>query len=180
LAFVLFGLPKYFDQRDATRVANGEQKQWFHVVESISDAEGAEGSLVKSWRFSGPFESEAACNSDISRQSATGVRATPGEIGDACEIAFPSDIATLEQYRQENVNEGGGTSSGDSGNSSDAPVSARTFHGYACTTDCSGHEAGYRWAEEKGITDPDDCPIDPHNSHSFTEGCWAEAGRDGP
>lgn len=50
-----------------------------------------------------------------------------------------------------------------------------TFHGYACTVDCSGHEAGYNWAEERDITDRDDCPIDPSNSHSFTEGCWAYA-----
>lgn len=50
-----------------------------------------------------------------------------------------------------------------------------TFHGYGCTVDCSGHEAGYNWAEEHDITDKDDCPIDPHNSHSFTEGCWAYA-----
>jgi hypothetical protein len=56
-------------------------------------------------------------------------------------------------------------------NSSDAG----TFHGYTCTVDCSGHEAGYNWAEEQGITDKDDCPLDPHNSHSFTEGCWAYA-----
>jgi hypothetical protein len=57
---------------------------------------------------------------------------------------------------------------------------ADTFHGYVCTIDCSGHEAGYNWAEEHGVTDPDECPIDPHDSHSFTEGCWAFAGRDGP
>jgi hypothetical protein len=55
-----------------------------------------------------------------------------------------------------------------------------TFHGYACTQSCQGHEAGYNWAADHDITDPDDCPIDPHNSHSFTEGCWAEAGREGP
>ncbi len=47
------------------------------------------------------------------------------------------------------------------------------FHGYRCTLDCSGHEAGYRWAEEHGIDDADDCG---GNSHSFIEGCqaWAE------
>jgi len=32
-----------------------------------------------------------------------------------------------------------------------------TFHGYDCTLDCSGHEAGYRWAEEHNITDEEDC-----------------------
>jgi hypothetical protein len=30
-----------------------------------------------------------------------------------------------------------------------------SFAGQGCTEDCGGHEAGYAWAEEKGITDPD-------------------------
>ncbi len=47
-----------------------------------------------------------------------------------------------------------------------------TFHGYTCTQDCSGHEAGYNWAENKGITDPDDCG---GNSNSFIEGCRSYA-----
>ena len=42
------------------------------------------------------------------------------------------------------------------------------FGGYPCTADCSGHEAGHQWAEEKGIDDPDDCS---GNSDSFVEGC---------
>lgn len=52
-------------------------------------------------------------------------------------------------------------------------TNATTFHGAPCTDDCSGHEAGYEWAEENGITDPDNCGGD---SHSFIEGCeaWAE------
>lgn len=54
---------------------------------------------------------------------------------------------------------------------------AQTFHGYGCTQDCSGHEAGYNWAEENGITDPDDCD---GNSQSFTEGCQAYAEEEGP
>lgn len=45
-----------------------------------------------------------------------------------------------------------------------------TFKGYECTVDCSGHEAGYQWAEEKGIDDPDDCG---GKSESFIEGCRA-------
>ncbi len=52
-----------------------------------------------------------------------------------------------------------------------------TFHGYACTDDCSGHQAGYDWAEEHGVTDPDSCG---GNSQSFIEGCKAFAGEDGP
>ena len=42
--------------------------------------------------------------------------------------------------------------------------------GYGCTQDCSGHEAGYDWAEQHDITDPDDCGGD---SDSFIEGCRA-------
>jgi len=47
------------------------------------------------------------------------------------------------------------------------------FHGYPCTVDCSGHRAGYEWAERKGVADPDSCS---GNSNSFIEGCraWAE------
>lgn len=47
-----------------------------------------------------------------------------------------------------------------------------TFRGQGCTVDCGGHEAGYAWAEEKGITDPDDCR---GKSWSFIEGCRAYA-----
>ncbi len=46
----------------------------------------------------------------------------------------------------------------------------RTFHGYICTTDCSGHAAGYRWAQRKNIDDEDDCT---GKSQSFVEGCLA-------
>lgn len=52
---------------------------------------------------------------------------------------------------------------------SDSP-SEPQFHGYDCTVDCSGHEAGYKWAEEHGIDDEDDCR---GNSQSFIEGCQA-------
>jgi hypothetical protein len=43
-----------------------------------------------------------------------------------------------------------------------------SFNGYECTEDCSGHEAGYEWAEENNIYSEDDCG---GNSDSFTEGC---------
>ncbi|RJO60265.1 hypothetical protein C4544_05740 [candidate division WS5 bacterium] len=48
-------------------------------------------------------------------------------------------------------------------------TSRPTFNGYACTDDCSGHEAGYEWAEENGITQDD---VDGYsgNSDSFQEG----------
>jgi hypothetical protein len=48
-------------------------------------------------------------------------------------------------------------------------ASARTFGGYDCTDDCVGHAAGYRWAEERGIENIDDCP--DNRSEAFYEGC---------
>lgn len=41
---------------------------------------------------------------------------------------------------------------------------------YGCTEDCSGHDAGYEWAQNNDMTDPDDCG---GNSQSFVEGCRA-------
>lgn len=46
--------------------------------------------------------------------------------------------------------------------------STRTFGNYGCTFDCSGHQAGYNWAELNSIDDEDDCVA---NSNSFIEGC---------
>lgn len=43
-----------------------------------------------------------------------------------------------------------------------------SFNGYECTEDCSGHEAGYSWAENNDIYDESDCG---GNSNSFIEGC---------
>jgi hypothetical protein len=43
-----------------------------------------------------------------------------------------------------------------------------SLHGQECTEDCSGHQAGYDWAEENDINDVDDCD---GNSESFNEGC---------
>lgn len=47
-----------------------------------------------------------------------------------------------------------------------------TSKNWVCMDDCSGHEAGYEWASEHGIYDPDDCG---GNSESFIEGCQAWA-----
>jgi hypothetical protein len=41
---------------------------------------------------------------------------------------------------------------------------------YGCTEDCSGHEAGYRWAADNGVTDGSCYGGD---SPSFDEGCRA-------
>lgn len=47
-----------------------------------------------------------------------------------------------------------------------------TRDNWDCTGDCSGHNAGYDWAESKGISDPSECG---GNSTSFIEGCEAYA-----
>ena len=54
---------------------------------------------------------------------------------------------------------------------SGGPVSAgdKQFGGNECTVDCSGHAAGYRWAEDNEIRSELDCPSG-HGS-SFEEGC---------
>ncbi len=43
-----------------------------------------------------------------------------------------------------------------------------TFDSYECLDDCSGHQAGYDWAEENDIDDDSACST---NSPSFNEGC---------
>ena len=52
------------------------------------------------------------------------------------------------------------------------PSTRLYFKGDPCTIDCSGHEAGYEWAEENGIEDPDDCD---GKSDSFIDGCRSYA-----
>jgi hypothetical protein len=47
-------------------------------------------------------------------------------------------------------------------------ASAQYSGSYGCTTDCSGHQAGYAWAERNDISDPVNCRGD---SQSFIEGC---------
>jgi hypothetical protein len=52
------------------------------------------------------------------------------------------------------------------------PVNAdRTFGGFDCAIDCSGHARGYRWAERIEITEGSECPLG--NSRAFFEGCLA-------
>jgi len=46
------------------------------------------------------------------------------------------------------------------------------FHGYECAEDCTGIEAGYAWAEQQGITNPENCS---GGSQPFLEGCRAYA-----
>jgi hypothetical protein len=51
-----------------------------------------------------------------------------------------------------------------------ADGNARDFGGFECTDDCSGHAAGYRWAEAHRITNESNCPLNG-NATSFYEGC---------
>ena len=41
---------------------------------------------------------------------------------------------------------------------------------YTCTSDCSGHRAGYEWARNRGIAEAYQCS---GNSQSFINGCIA-------
>lgn len=51
-----------------------------------------------------------------------------------------------------------------------ADANAHEFGGHECTDDCSGHAAGYRWADAHNITNESDCPLNG-NATSFYEGC---------
>ena len=48
----------------------------------------------------------------------------------------------------------------------------RSIAGFHCTVDCSGYDAGYKWAKQRDIDDDDYCPDD---DESFYEGCVAYA-----
>jgi hypothetical protein len=47
-------------------------------------------------------------------------------------------------------------------------ATAATFDGYQCKGDCSGHQAGYDWAEQNDVDDESSCSTP---STSFNEGC---------
>jgi hypothetical protein len=66
--------------------------------------------------------------------------------------------------------------------SSAPPQKQDAFDGDPCISDCSGHQAGYNWAESHGIDDEDDCDTAGENSNSpsFAEGCKAYVRGDGP
>lgn len=94
-------------------------------------------------------------------------------------VVFIASISLLlaacspEDKSEQTASSGAATS----GTEADSSAPSATFHGYDCLGDCSGHQAGYDWAEEKGITDPESCG---GNSRSFIEGCKAYAGEEGP
>jgi hypothetical protein len=67
------------------------------------------------------------------------------------------------------------SSANESDDTSTEERTSSTFAGSPCTSDCSGHEAGYNWAEEHGIDDESDCDTagGTSNSPSFAGGCRA-------
>ena len=89
-------------------------------------------------------------------------------------------VFALIGSNQSSPHPGSSITSSDSSESLDSAPSITdadppAFAGDPCTSDCSGHQAGYDWAEEKGIDDVDDCDTagDNSNSPSFAEGCKA-------
>jgi hypothetical protein len=62
------------------------------------------------------------------------------------------------------------------------PDPSPSFAGYPCTIDCSGHKAGYEWAERNSIDDEDDCDAaaERSDSPSFGEGCKAYVNGESP
>lgn len=106
----------------------------------------------------------SACGSHESNAAAVNAqRATPSPRSTPLARSEPADSDESKADTDDN----------NSDDEEDSDTEARDFHGYRCTDDCSGHEAGYQWAEEHDIHDPDDCG---GKSESFIEGCraWAE------
>lgn len=93
------------------------------------------------------YAAEALAQADAAQAAADAAAAAAEAASDWDDTSIPIDPASQQPF-------------------------AATFHGYPCTQDCSGHEAGYEWAEENDITDPDDCG---GRSDSFIEGCQAYA-----
>jgi cytoskeletal protein RodZ len=104
-----------------------------------------------------------ACASRQTAQPTQPPKATPS----------PTPIARTESSEDDSSSSEEDTQAEDQSSDDDSDAEAKDFHGYRCKADCSGHEAGYRWAEEHDIDDPDKCG---GKSQSFIEGCraWAE------
>lgn len=91
----------------------------------------------------------------------------------------PTALATSEfqsspdRSDDESTSEASSQDSGSSSDQSYAAARADSFGELQCSGDCSGHVAGYNWAEEHDIDDEDDCETagDNSNSPSFAEGC---------
>lgn len=96
------------------------------------------------------------------------------EVEAALEDEYPEEYASGAGYGQEVV--AGETYDEFDERRNELDGEYGSYAGYGCTVDCSGHDAGYNWAAENGITDPDNCG---GNSWSFIEGCRAYAEENG-
>lgn len=98
-----------------------------------------------------------------------------GRYGDVSYDDYSEDQAdeAAEEARQAAYEEAGADSDGTNADASNVdPYSVEDTGDYVCTQDCSGHEAGFAWAQEHDFTDASECG---GNSQSFIEGCEAFA-----
>jgi len=98
-----------------------------------------------------------------------------GEGGRYDEYDYSADAAddAAEEARQAAYEERGADSDGTGADVSNVDsYDVENSGNYVCTEDCSGHEAGFEWAQENDIGDASDCG---GNSQSFIEGCEAFA-----
>ncbi|MCI4567202.1 hypothetical protein [Lysobacter sp. CFH 32150] len=99
--------------------------------------------------------------------------------GDYDDYAADADAAAeaaeeaSEEARQAVYEEHGADSDGSGADASNVDAyNVEDGGNYVCTEDCSGHEAGFAWAQENDVADASDCG---GNSQSFVEGCEAFA-----
>lgn len=74
-----------------------------------------------------------------------------GQFDDDCKADYAADMAA---------------DNAEASNVDPSAVEEPEFTG--CTDDCSGHEAGFNWAQTNDVTDVSECT---GNSDSFDEGC---------
>lgn len=112
--------------------------------------------------------------------TAASARVTPGPAGEVTQssnsgliVALIIGGALLYQCQQKHAaaaldNEiADRTAEIQSGNYTDA------YGDLGCTSDCSGHEAGFAWAREHDIASEEDCSSHGDSDGSFAAGCKA-------
>lgn len=94
-----------------------------------------------------------------------------GDPDSSYEVAddSPAREEVAEEARQEVYSERGADSDGAGSDVSNVDAySIENSGNYVCTDDCSGHEAGFEWAQENDVQDAGECD---GYSMSFIEGC---------
>lgn len=95
------------------------------------------------------------------------------DYGADADAAAEAAEEAADEARQAVYEEHGANSDGTGADASNVDAYEVEDSGnYVCTEDCSGHEAGFAWAQENDFADPADCG---GNSQSFIEGCEAFA-----